>query len=106
MALISLRQIGIGLLLMTMVTWGMSTLESKQLSDGTAILSILRTVAWAIGSAAFIALMTASTKGTDVEAMIQGVQVAFIGISIFSALLVYLAVFRTGSEKPGVQHSA
>ena len=105
MALISLRQIGIGLLLMTMVTWGMSTLASKQLSDGTAILSSLRTVAGAIGSAAFIALMTGSTKGSDVEAMIQGVRVAFIGISVLSALLVYLAVFRTGSAIPGVKHS-
>lgn len=85
------RQIGIGALMMTTVTWGMSRLEAKYTSDGTALISSLRTIAGAVGAALFSAIMTAAARGTDPSGMIAGTKAAFGGITAVSALLLIIA---------------
>ena len=87
----SLRQIGIGLLMMPTVTWGMSTLDSQYTSDGTALINSLRTIAGSIGSALFVSIMMAG--GTDPNAMINGTNVAFGGIAILSLILLLIGIF-------------
>lgn len=89
--LFSIRQIGIGLLLMSTITWGMSTLEAKNAADGTALISSLRTIAGAIGSAFFVSLMTA-TGGSDPVSIMTGMRAAFTGIALLSFGIVYIAV--------------
>ncbi len=43
--------------MMPIVTWGMSTLDSKYTSHGTALLTSLRTISGSIGSAVFVAVL-------------------------------------------------
>ena len=99
----SFRQIGIGLLLMPVFTWGMSTLDVKYTSDGTAVLTSLRTVAGAIGSALFVSIMVAATTGDTVLEMIRGLNVAFIGIAVLTLgmPLIILIPFGRGRQYLG-----
>lgn len=85
------RQIGTGALMMTTVTWGMSRLDPKYTSDGTALISSLRTVAGAAGAALFSAVMTAASRGNDTAGMLAGTQTAFIGVTLVSAFLLLTA---------------
>lgn len=89
----ALRQIAIGLLLMPTVTWSMSTLDRIYVSDGTALITSLRTISGAIGSAAFVAVMMTVAKSPDAADMIQGVNAAFVGISLLSLAIFLLALF-------------
>jgi len=91
-----LRQVGIGMLMMTSVTWGMSTLPKAQTSDGTALINSLRTMAGAVGSAVFVAVMTIAAGGSDTAAMLHGAQIAFIGIAATTVVLLVLAVTSIG----------
>ena len=52
-----LRSIGIGIIMMSMVAWGMKDIEKDKYSDGTAIICSLRTVAGAFGTALAAMLM-------------------------------------------------
>lgn len=92
-----IRQCGIGMLMMTTVTWGMSTLDSSCISDGTAVLSSLRTIAGAMGSALFISLMTAASHGEGV-ATLAGMRTAFGGVTVISLFILILAVWKTGPK--------
>lgn len=49
--LFSMRSIGIGIIMMSMVAWGMKDIEKDKYSDGTAVICSLRTVAGAFGTA-------------------------------------------------------
>lgn len=93
------RQLGIGMLMMTTVTWGMSTLQGEMISDGTAIISSLRTISGAIGSAVFVSVMSAVAGGSDIAAMMRGIRAAFAGIALLSAALFLLAVLCIGRKK-------
>lgn len=96
-ALFLIRQCGIGMLMMTTVTWGMSTLDSKYVSDGTAVLSSLRTIAGAIGSALFISIMTAASPG-EAGATLTGMRTAFCGVTVISMFILILAVWKIGPK--------
>lgn len=94
----AIRQIGIGLLMMTLVTWGMSGLDAAHTSDGTAIISSLRTIAGAMGSAAFVSVMTATAGGAGTAAMLHGLTIAMIGVTALSAVALVMAVLMAKSE--------
>ena len=49
-----IRQIGVGVLMMPIFTWGMSKISKSHYADGTAMLSSLRTAAGALGAAGFV----------------------------------------------------
>lgn len=55
--LFSMRSVGIGIIMMSMVAWGMKDIEKDKYSDGTAIICSLRTVAGAFGTALAAMLM-------------------------------------------------
>lgn len=55
--LFSMRSIGIGIIMMSMVAWGMKDIEKDSYSDGTAVICSLRTVAGAFGTALAAILM-------------------------------------------------
>lgn len=101
-ALFLIRQCGIGMLMMTTVTWGMSTLDKRYVSDGTAVISSLRTIAGAMGSALFVSLMTAAGGG-QAAATMAGMRTAFGGVTILSLLIVILTVWKIGRPSPSTR---
>lgn len=91
------RLIAISCIMMPIVTWGMSTLDEKLTSHGTALLSSLRTIAGAISSAVFVAVMTFATRVSSesiaITANAFGIDAAFIGISILAVLQLVISIF-------------
>lgn len=85
-----IRQIAIGAIMMPVATWAMSTLEKRETADGTAILTSLRTIAGSIGSAVFVSLSSAVAATTS---LVQGINAAFIGISVIAAVELVFAIF-------------
>lgn len=59
------RLISIGLIMMPIVTWGMMRLGPEKTAHGTALLTSLRTISGAFGSAIFVAVMTGVTGMTS-----------------------------------------
>lgn len=91
------RLIAISCIMMPIVTWGMSTLDEKLTSHGTALLSSLRTIAGAISSAVFVAVLAFATKVSSgsgtITANAFGIDAAFIGISVFAVLQLVISIF-------------
>lgn len=98
-----IRLIAISCIMMPMVTWGMSTLENKYTSHGTALLTSLRTISGAIASALFVAIMTYATALTNsgqkaVTANTFGIDTAFIGISAVAVIQLIIACLFVGKK--------
>lgn len=96
----AVRCIAIGCLMMPLVTWGIngvSKIQSGLTAHGTALLTSLRTIAGAIGTAVFVAIMTAVSKsgasahGQDTA--MHGLNMAFLAMSISTLALVVIAIF-------------
>lgn len=98
------RSGGIGMLLMTTVTWGMSYVDRRHTSHGTAMLSSLRTLAGAFGAAVFTAVMELAAGGQTGVGMIPGMNTAFRALTCLVVLNLMLAIFCIGRERPGAGH--
>jgi predicted MFS family arabinose efflux permease len=85
-----IRNLAIGCLMMPLVTWGMSSVEKKKTSDGTALFTSLRTVAGAIGSALFAGVMTVVESHAS---SIVGIDVAFICLTVVALIQLFIAIF-------------
>lgn len=98
-----LRLIAISCMLMPIVTWGMSTMDSRFTSHGTALLTSLRTISGAVGAAVFVAIMTFATKQTSgsgfVTANAFGINAAFISITLVSIFQLIVAVLYVGKTR-------
>ena len=97
------RNLSVGCLLMSLVTWGNSGIETEKIADGTALLTSLRTIAGAIGTAVFVGIMNAVSQSTSAtlparEASMRGVNIAFLCMSAVSLILVLIAVFGVKKE--------
>lgn len=92
-----IRNVSIGCLMMPFVTWGVSGVKSGQTADATALLTSLRTIAGAIGTAAFVGIMTAVSENAAsihiMNADIYGLNVTFFAMSISTVALLVLAFF-------------
>lgn len=90
-----LRNIAVAFLLMPLVTWGASSLPQDKTSDATALLTSLRTISGAIGSAVFVALMNSVQKASvatyGTNAAIHGFNVTNLVLAVFSGLLFAVA---------------
>jgi len=93
-----IRQIGIGFLMMPIFTWGMSQLSYTHYADGTSLISSLRTVAGAMGAAAFVSAMTAANSLIPAAGLYGGIQVAFVLMAMLVLILLLMAVFSFGSR--------
>lgn len=91
------RCAGIGCLMMPFVTWGMSGLEKQHTSHGTALITSMRTVAGAFGSAIFVAVYNMGAKS---EMPYRGMKAAFTGLAILGALEILLACRQGGKREP------
>lgn len=99
----AIRSMAIGCLMMPLVTWGASKVKPEMTSHATALLTSLRTIAGAIGSAVFVAVMTLVTDFSSAKygekASMHGVNVAFFAMAVSSIFLVLLAVTGTKPSK-------
>lgn len=97
------RSCALGCLMMPLVTWGASTVEQEMTAHATALLTSLRTIAGAIGSAVFVAIMTAITENSLAsygdEASMHGVNMTFLAMAASSIVLLLLAIIGTARKK-------
>ncbi len=98
----TIRCAAIGCLLMPLVTWGISGIKIELAAHGSALLTSLRTIAGAIGSAVFVGIMTTVTNSSlasyGARAQIHGLNVAFLVMAFSTTVLLAVAVFLV---KPG-----
>ena len=91
----TVRNIAIGFLMMPLATWGMAAVGQDKTSDGTSLLTSLRTVAGAIGTAVFVGLMTAvGRSATDTI----GMNVTFMVLAALGAVQLLIAVFAVHDQ--------
>jgi EmrB/QacA subfamily drug resistance transporter len=94
-----LRNVSIGSLMMPLLTWGTSCVESKKVADASSLLTSFRTISGSIGSAVFVGIMTlvgnASVASYGDGALMHGLNVAFVAMGFSAFLLVVLAVCGT-----------
>jgi|GEM_PF-3769230 len=100
-----LRMLGNSFLLMPLTAYGMSVLDKKYISHGTAILNSIRQMGGALGSSILVAIMgiaSASTSSPDVH----GVNISFAvqTVIIIIGLLLTL-LFIKGKQRPTEQKS-
>lgn len=98
-----IRCVSIGCLLMPLITWGTKYISSSSTAHATALLTSLRTISGAIGSAMFVAIMTAVANNSSASygsnAQIHGLNVTFIAMSLVSTILLLIAVFGVKQTK-------
>lgn len=91
------RCMAIGCLMMPLVSWGLSGVKRELTAHGTALLTSLRTIAGAIGTAVFVGVMTSvgehSAARYGAQAPMHGVNAAFLAMSLTTAVLLFIAVF-------------
>ena len=97
------RNMAIGCLMMPLVTWGASGVKIEMTAHATALLTSLRTIAGAIGSAVFVAVMTIAANRSvgryGEAASMHGVNIAFLAMGLSSVVLLLLALAVTREEK-------
>lgn len=97
------RSVAIGCLMMPLVTWGAGSIDTRKTSHATALLTSLRTISGAIGSAVFVAVMTVATsykvKQLGDDASMYGMNVAFATMAASSLLLFAVAVVVSKDKK-------
>ena len=93
----AVRCVSIGCLMMPIITWGTSGIHKSLTAHATALLTSLRTIAGAIGSALFVSIMTAiadySSASYGSNAEIHGLNMTFLAMSFASTVLLLIAVF-------------
>ena len=98
-----IRSMAIGCLMMPLITWGTSYVDPLKTADSSALLTSLRTIAGAVGSAAFVTIMTFSAgiskKPTVAAASMQGVTTAYLWMGIVSVIMLCIAIWGTNNKK-------
>lgn len=84
-----LRCCAVGCLMMPLVTWGVGSVTKNKTPDATALLTSLRTISGAIGSAIFVAIMNYSTSSTNIG--MTGVNRAYLGMTLATIVLLLLS---------------
>ena len=92
-----IRCIAIGCLMMPLVTWGTNSVNARFTADATALLTSLRTISGAVGSAVFVGIMTAVAEHSIPEyrknAPMHGLNVSFLAMTLGTLFLLGIAVF-------------
>lgn len=97
-----IRCVSIGCLMMPLITWGTSGIETQSTAHATALLTSLRTIAGAIGMAVFVGIMTVVADRSAAygdNASIHGLNMAFWAMSLGSMALLLIAVFGVKRRK-------
>ncbi|WP_042274453.1 MDR family MFS transporter [[Clostridium] dakarense] len=98
-----IRSIAIACLMMPLVTWGTNSVDKSLVTDATALLTSLRTIAGAIGAAMFVGVMsmisTNSIPTYGKNAPMHGLNVTFFAMSIVAVILLVISVFFVDKVK-------
>ncbi len=93
----AVRCVSIGCLMMPIVTWGTNGISKNSTAHATALLTSLRTISGAIGSAVFVGIMTIvanhSSASYGDNAQIHGLNITFLAMSLVSAILLFIGIF-------------
>ena len=80
---------GMSFVMMNLATFGMEKLEGIQKTDGTALMTCLRTIGGALGAAGFVSLMSVGVTGSNYT--MANVRHSYVGMVILAAVCVVLA---------------
>lgn len=94
---LTLLGFGMSFVMMNMVTYGMAKLEGTKKTDGTALLSCLRTIGGALGAAGFVSIMSVGVQNQNYT--IENVRHSYVGMVILAVVTFVLAVGFVRSEK-------
>lgn len=98
-----IRCVAIGCIMMPIVTWGIESIKEKNTAHGTALLTSLRTIAGAIGTAVFVGIMTtvqSHSQSTYLDnAAIHGLNAAYAVMAAVSAVMLIIGVLFVKSKK-------
>lgn len=98
----AIRCAAIGCLMMPFITWGTSRIEKSKTAHATALLTSLRTVSGALGTAIFVGIMTAvsesSVSAYGENASMHGLNMAFLAMTAVNVLFILLALFGVKKE--------
>ena len=89
----AVRNASLAMLMMPLITWGMSALPKEQIAQGTAVMNTFKNVAGAIGSAVIIGFMAFVTQLTadSPHAVMYGFNGAFGFSAAISMIMVVIA---------------
>ena len=94
---LALLGFGMAFVMMNITTFGMARLEGGAKTDGTALLSCLRTIGGALGTALFVSLMSIGV--VDQNYTMQNVSTSYLGMTIMAGVALFIAVFFIPSDK-------
>ena len=103
-----IRNLSIGSLMMPLLTWGTSNVDTKKVADASSLLTSFRTIAGSIGSALFVGIMSlvstnsVSTYGNN--ALIHGMNVSFLCMAIGAVILLLISIFSVKGDKDLLSH--
>ena len=80
---------GMSFVMMNLATFGMEKLEGIEKTDGTALMTCLRTIGGALGAAGFVSLMSVGV--TESNYTMANVRHSYVGMVILAAFCVFLA---------------
>lgn len=93
------RSVAIGALLMPLLTWGVSRVEARKISDASSLLTSLRTIAGAIGAAVFVGIMDLA-GGTEAAAQLHGMHASFLVMTASAVVLLLVALLGVKKTQP------
>ena len=88
---------GMSFVMMNLAAFGMEKLEGVEKTDGTALMTCLRTIGGALGAAGFVSLMSVGV--TDSNYTIANVRHSYVGMVILAVVCVILAFGFIKSNK-------
>ncbi|MBT1174717.1 MFS transporter [Bifidobacterium sp. LC6] len=87
----AVRSVAVAMVMMPAATWGLASVERRYASDASALLTSLRTIAGALGSAVFVAVMVACGNNPT------GVSIAFwamVGVAVVGLIMAVVCCRR------------
>ena len=98
-----IRNLSIGSLMMPLLTWGTSNVDSRKVADASSLLTSFRTIAGAIGSAVFVGIMTTVSANSAAaygdRALMHSMNVSFLWMAVGSLLLLMISIVGTKSRR-------
>lgn len=98
-----IRSIAIGCLMMPFVTFGISSMGAENTAHGTALLTSLRTIAGAIGTAVFVGILNVCSTGknalTQESPGIYGLHITFGCMTVVVVIMLLVMIVGMKKEK-------
>ena len=87
---LALLGFGMAFVMMNLATFGMAKLEGTAKTDGTALMTCLRTIGGALGTAGFVSIMSMGVQNQNYQ--MSDVHRSYVGMAVLAVIAVILAV--------------